>query len=609
MKTCEGQYGHRVGIFGHTGMVGSEIESLLDGHGGVSVVYRENSRGAGGSLSDCAVVFLATKDAESMGIAPRALAAGVRVIDMSGAFRIGCSEFEQWYGLAHAAPQLIGKAVYGLPAAYADAIAGAELVAVPGCYPTAVILALRPLAGLVRGEAVVFATSGNSGARRTVEAEPNEISYAYGTLHKHVPEMHKYTGFDIDFNPVVLRSVFRGINATIRIALSDELSRASAPAAVKKLEDAIGAAYAGDDLVKVVCDTDARQYGTADVVGTNAMLVKIRVDNGRAYITRFDDLKKTLQTAADTFGIVSVSPVVKLASQPDVILKYLETIKPCGTFKVEVKRADKNFPHTSAEFAAIAGAVIMKAAGAKVDIHNPQTVISIDIREGTYVYSEVVAGVGGLPVGTAGRALVMLSGGIDSPVAAFLAAKRGLAPAYIHFASPPFTSEFALEKVRDLARKLEPFVGQAKLHIVSFTEIQEAIRDKCNPEYMITIMRRFMVRIAEGFAKQNKLDCIITGESLSQVASQTVAGITSNNVCARVLPILRPLVTYDKHEIIDIARRIGTYEISCRPYPDCCTVFVPKHPSISPRLENVAKEEAKLDVEALTDKAISTISM
>lgn len=334
---------------------------------------------------------------------------------------------------------------------------------------------------------------------------------------------------------------------------------------------------------------------------------KVEIDNGRAYITEFDDIKKTVQAAADTFGIVSVSPAIKLTTDVKVILKHLETVKPNGTFKVEVKRANKEFPHTSSEFAAIAGGVIIDATGAKVDIHNPQTIVSIDIRESTYVYSEVVTGAGGLPVGTAGRALVMLSGGIDSPVSSYLAAKRGLEIQFIHFASPPYTSEFALEKIRELVRKLDRFVGPAKLHVVSFTEIQEAIRDKCNPEFMITIMRRFMVRIAERVATRSKLDCIITGESLSQVASQTIAGITSNNVCARILPILRPLVTFDKSEIINIARKIDTYEVSCRPYQDCCTVFVPKHPSISPRLERVEREEAKLDVEALIENAIRTI--
>jgi len=332
---------------------------------------------------------------------------------------------------------------------------------------------------------------------------------------------------------------------------------------------------------------------------------KVEIDNGRAFITDFKDLDTAMHAVANTFGVVSVSPVVRLDSVPEVILEYLKGLKVEGTFKVEVNRANKNFPNKSLGFAAMAGAVIEGAA----DMHNPQTVVSIDIRESTYVYSRVLKGVGGLPVGTAGRGLVMLSGGIDSPAAAWLAAKRGLAIDYIHFASPPHTSEFALEKVRDLKGKLEKFVGSARLYIVPFTEIQEAIRDKCAHEFMITIMRRFMVRIAERAALNNKIDCIITGENLSQVASQTVAGIASGNVLARVLPILRPLVTYDKSEIIDLARKIGTYEVSCRPHADCCTVFVPRHPSTSPRLDKVEKEEAKLDVEGLIEAAVDGIKI
>ena len=280
---------YKIGLFGYTGMVGSELEKLLGGHGGVEVAFRQNSKGASGDLSSCSLAFLATRDEESMELAQEALAAGVKAVDMSGAFRLGLAEFEQWYKIPHRAPELLKEAVYGLPAVYGDDIAKARLVAAPGCYPTAVTLALRPLKGLVRGEAVVFATSGNSGARREVEAESNEISYAYGTLHKHVPEMHKYSGFFVDFNPVVLRSVFRGINANIRIALSDELKFMAPGAAAETLEKAIGAAYKADDLVEVVRDGPERQYGTADVNGTNKMLVKARVDNGFAYINALID--------------------------------------------------------------------------------------------------------------------------------------------------------------------------------------------------------------------------------------------------------------------------------------------------------------------------------
>jgi len=330
---------------------------------------------------------------------------------------------------------------------------------------------------------------------------------------------------------------------------------------------------------------------------------QVKTEDGRALITGFTDADSAITAAANTFGVVSVSPVAVVRSIPEAILEHLKTLKIEGTFKVEVNRANKEFPHKSIDFASMAGGVI----DASVDVHNPQNVVSIDIREKTYIYSLSVAGVGGLPVGTAGRALCLLSGGIDSPVAVYLAAKRGLSVDCIHFASPPYTSDFALEKVKGLVRKLAMFCGKISLYVVPFTEIQEEIRKNCSPEFMITIMRRLMIRIAEKVALEHKLDCIITGESLGQVASQTVAGIASNNCCARVLPILRPLVTYDKREIVRLAQKIDTYEISCQPYPDCCTVFVPKHPSINPSLKKVEASEAKLDVEALIAKAFNNI--
>ena len=279
----------KVGIYGYTGMVGSEIAKILEGHGGVCVAFRQNSKGAEGRPEDCDFVFLATKDEESMRLARQTAAAGLKTVDMSGAFRLSREEFEKWYKMPHTAPELIGEAVYGLPAVYAARISGARLTAAPGCYPTAVILALRPLIGLVEGEAVVFATSGNSGARKETEESSNEITYAYGSMHKHVPEMHKYTGFQIDFTPVVLRSVFRGINANIRIALSEDLKRIGPDGAAARLEQAIEDAYCKEDLVSVVRDVGEKQYGTRDINGTNRLLVKIRVGNGYAYINSLID--------------------------------------------------------------------------------------------------------------------------------------------------------------------------------------------------------------------------------------------------------------------------------------------------------------------------------
>ncbi|MDR1439734.1 MAG: hypothetical protein LBJ10_06905 [Clostridiales bacterium] len=280
---------HKIGIFGDTGMVGMELERLLSAHGAAEVAYRRNSKRSEGSLAACRLCFLATKDAESMAFAREAAGAGASVIDMSGAFRLPAAQFEKWYGMAHTAADLLGDAVYGMPALFAGQIAGARLVANPGCYPTSAILPLRPLKDLLGSEASVVSTSGNSGARREVEHESNELSYSYGKLHKHVPEMNIYTGFDIDFVPVVMRSVFRGINTNIRAELSDGLKAMRPEAAAEALEERISGAYGDDDLVFVVRDTKERQWGTKDANNTNKLLVKVRVDGGRAYICSMMD--------------------------------------------------------------------------------------------------------------------------------------------------------------------------------------------------------------------------------------------------------------------------------------------------------------------------------
>jgi N-acetyl-gamma-glutamyl-phosphate reductase len=284
---------HKIGIFGDTGMVGMELARLLSAHGAAEVAYRRNSRRAEGSLAGCRLCFLATKDAESMAFAREAIGAGASVVDMSGAFRLPAALFEKWYGMEHTAPDLLAEAVYGMPALFADRIRGARLVANPGCYPTSVILPLRPLKGLLSGDVSVVSTSGNSGARREVERESNEVAYAYGKLHKHVPEMNIYAGFDIDFTPIVIRSVFRGINTNIRAELSGELKAMSPDSAAEALERRLSGAYAPDDLVSVVRDTKERQWGTADANNTNRLIVKVRVDGGRAYIcSMLDNLVK-----------------------------------------------------------------------------------------------------------------------------------------------------------------------------------------------------------------------------------------------------------------------------------------------------------------------------
>ena len=282
-----------IGIFGDTGMVGGAIDEYLKKHDSIQVRYRRNSKRAEGSLSDCTLCFLATKDSDSMKFAKEASSAGVRVIDMSGAFRLDRLTFEKWYGIPHTCPELIPKSVYGMPALFRDLIKDAEIVANPGCFATSVILTLSPLKGLFEESASVVATSGNSGARREIESEANDITYSYGTKHKHVPEMNNYSCFDIDFTPIVLRSVFRGINTNIRLTLSDALLDMSANDAVYAIENRIRSAYCPDDLVFVERDSKEKLWGTKDVNGTNKMIIKVRVDSGHAYIcSMLDNLIK-----------------------------------------------------------------------------------------------------------------------------------------------------------------------------------------------------------------------------------------------------------------------------------------------------------------------------
>lgn len=244
-------------------------------------------------------------------------------------------------------------------------------------------------------------------------------------------------------------------------------------------------------------------------------------------------------------------------------------------------------------------------------MHNPQFVINIDVRENgtTLVFNEFFKGAGGMPVGTSGKGLLLISGGIDSPVAGHMIAKRGMHVDCIHFHSYPYTNMQAKDKVFALANVLSKYACGLRLNIVSVTRIQEEIHKKCNGEYMVTLLRRFMMRIAERVAKKCGAQCLITGESLGQVASQTVEGMTSSNSVIETLPVLRPLCGFDKDEIIERSRAMGAYEISIQPYEDCCTVFLPKHPIIKPTLESVLAEESKLDVEALIEESLSTLEV
>lgn len=299
----------KVGLYGDTGMVGQEIQKVLQHHDRAEVVFRQNSRRQEGDLAACDVVFLATKDPESMRFAPDALAAGARVIDMSGAFRLPRAQFEAGYGMVHAAPELLKEAVYGMPALFGDKIAKARLVGNPGCYPTSVILPLYPLKGLVQGEATVVATSGNSGARAEVEDVANEIAYSFGKKHKHVPEMALYSGFAVNFTPIVLRSVFAGINANIRVELAGDLKTLKPEDAAQQLCDAIAGAYEPEDLVAVVKDSSDHMWGTRDVVGTHKLLIKVGVDDGFAYINALED---NLGKGAASQGVENMNLMVGL---------------------------------------------------------------------------------------------------------------------------------------------------------------------------------------------------------------------------------------------------------------------------------------------------------
>ncbi len=281
-----------------------------------------------------------------------------------------------------------------------------------------------------------------------------------------------------------------------------------------------------------------------------------------------------------------------------------------GTFKVNTNRADKTFTPNSMETSMLLGGRMLDLYGKNisVDVKNPDFTLYVDIREDgkTFVYTDIVMCLSGMPVGSAGKGLLLISGGIDSPVAGYMMCKRGMKLNCLHFHSFPYTGEAAKEKVIELTKKVGEYNGGINLYVVSFTHIQEAIHEHCPEEFMITIMRRFMMRIAERLAIQQGDQAIITGESLGQVASQTIESITSSNSVV-TMPMLRPLIAFDKLDIIDIAKKIDTYETSILPYEDCCTVFLPKYPAIKPNLERVKRAESKLDIDGLIEEAFKKV--
>lgn len=334
--------------------------------------------------------------------------------------------------------------------------------------------------------------------------------------------------------------------------------------------------------------------------------------NARYVVRNFNEMytDEIVYAIKNVFGVHSLSIAEEVESCYELISKAaLEFAPQSGTFKVNTNRADKRFPIPSMKVSAdVGGDLLQHNPDLTVDLFNPQHVVSIDIRENgkTFVYSEVIKAVNGMPVGTGGKGIVMLSGGIDSPVATYMMAKRGMTLRAVHFHSFPYTSMQARQKVLDLAKIVKKYTLRMTVDVVSFTEIQTAIHEKCPEEYMITIMRRFMMRIAERIAKNTGAGAIITGESLGQVASQTLESITSTNSVA-TLPVFRPLIGFDKDEIIEISQKIGAFETSILPYEDCCTIFLPKRPVTKPRLSAVEKIESVLDIDTLVENALNNI--
>ena len=325
------------------------------------------------------------------------------------------------------------------------------------------------------------------------------------------------------------------------------------------------------------------------------------------------DMDEAVECVSKIFGIAAFSRACTAEKDIEKIKEaageYLEEqFSVTGSFKVEAKRSDKKFPLTSPEIAReVGGYLAERFPDVRVDVHNPDTVVTVEIRDGAaYIHSGVIRGAGGIPVGTGGKAAILISGGIDSPVAAYMMAKRGIELTAVHFASPPYTSERAEEKVTELLKRVSAYSGRITMYTVPFTKLQEQIRDKCHEEYFTIIMRRFMMTIAEEIARRNDCQALITGESLGQVASQTIGAIAcTDDACT--MPVFRPLIGMDKEEIIEISRKIDTFEISIQPYEDCCTVFTPKHPRTRPVLKNVIEEQNKIDFGQLVKEAVENV--
>ena len=347
---------------------------------------------------------------------------------------------------------------------------------------------------------------------------------------------------------------------------------------------------------------------------------EVTKENGRIYATAvsdfdFDEAVEALKTV---FGIIGICPVVQIEDNgfddlADTVIKYFDSAYPDKhfSFKVNARRARKNYPMDSMEINMEMGGRLLDAfPELSVDVHNPDVLLQIEIRNKINIYSTEIPGPGGMPVGTAGKAMLLLSGGIDSPVAGYMVSKRGVSLEATYFHAPPYTSERAKQKVVDLAKKVAKYSGPIKLHVVNFTDIQLYIYDQCPHDELTIIMRRYMMRIAEHFAKEDGCLGMITGESIGQVASQTMQSLAAtNDVCT--MPVYRPLIGFDKQEIVDVSEKIDTYETSIQPFEDCCTIFVAKHPVTKPNIDVIRRSEENLNekIDELMKRAIETVEI
>lgn len=331
------------------------------------------------------------------------------------------------------------------------------------------------------------------------------------------------------------------------------------------------------------------------------------LSDSRVYVSDMTSMEEAIRRVTKVFGVHSVCRAVEMEKGDfeAICNQAVEMLKDAkGTFKVSARRSDKRYPMDSPQLnTKIGGYVLERLPHLSVDVHEPETVLSVEIRDLAYLYTRPIPAVGGMPVGTNGRATLLLSGGIDSPVAGWMIAKRGVTMNAVHFYSFPYTSERAKEKVLDLAGILSESLCGLRVHVVPFTEIQMQIHEKCNPDYTTIIMRRYMMRIAGAIAHKERSNALVTGESIGQVASQTMHALSCTDAVAEI-PVFRPLIGFDKQEIVDLAQKIGTLEISSLPYEDCCTVFTPKHPATKPKMEIILADEALLETDELIQKAL-----